>query len=103
MASHNVLSAAHRGGGGSAPKNVGFGGLDNFKDSKRTARRQRLAWHVYACGPRPVFEALLAVEAGQPLGEVLTEFARLPPAVYRALGADELPVGCLSVIDGDAG
>jgi hypothetical protein len=31
---------------------------------KRTARRMRLCAHLHAAGPRPVLEALLAVESG---------------------------------------
>jgi hypothetical protein len=57
---------------------------------RRTARRQWLVRHLHRCGERPVFEALLAVEAGQSLDEVLEDFARLSPDVYKAVGADIL-------------
>src|SRR6266536_1025429 len=66
----------------------------------RSPRRQHFARHVHACGPRPVLEALLAVAAGQALDEVLEDFARLPAEVYRAVGADVLPIDELAVIDG---
>jgi hypothetical protein len=59
--------------------------------SKRSARRQRLSAHLHAAGPRPVLEALLAVEAGQPLDAVLEEFGRVPAATYRAVGAHAFP------------
>ena len=60
------------------------------RPNRRSPRRQRLAQHLYRCGPRPVLEALLAVEAGQHLDDVLEGFARLPPSVYGAIGADSL-------------
>jgi hypothetical protein len=56
------------------------------------ARRQYLVAHLCDCGPRPVLEALIAVDAGTPLHEVLEDFGRLPPALYRAMGADVLPI-----------
>jgi hypothetical protein len=37
-------------------------------------------------------EALLAVEAGQDLDDVLADFARVAISTYRAIGADELPI-----------
>jgi hypothetical protein len=51
-----------------------------------------------------MFEALLAVEAGQPLDMVLEDFARLQPEVYEAVGADLLPIDVLTVVEraGDA-
>jgi hypothetical protein len=39
-----------------------------------------------------MFEALLAVEKGQPLDEALADFGRVSVATYHAVGADELPV-----------
>ena len=53
----------------------------------RTARRIRLAAHLHAAGPRPILEALLAVDSGQPLDDVLEDFARIPADTYRAVGA----------------
>jgi hypothetical protein len=52
------------------------------------ARRQHLARHLHACGPRPVLEALAAVASGADLDHVLTVYARLPAEYYHALGAD---------------
>jgi len=54
--------------------------------------RQRMAAHLYAAGPRPVLEALIAVASGQDLDAVLADFARLPASIYHAMGADELPI-----------
>jgi hypothetical protein len=49
---------------------------------------------------RPTFEALLEVEAGRPLDEVLESYCRLAPEVYAAVGADELAVDEVVLIDG---
>lgn len=67
----------------------------------RNARRQRQVAHLYECGQRPVFECLLAVENGQPLDCALDDFTRLAPEIYRAVGADTLPIDRpLAVING---
>lgn len=66
----------------------------------RSARRQRLAAHLHDCGPRPVLEALLAVASGQPLDRVLEDFARLPVALYAAVGADRMPIDELLIVNG---
>jgi hypothetical protein len=67
----------------------------------RNARRQRLVQHLHDAGPRPTLEVLLAVEKGQPLDLVLSEFARVPVATYHATGASELPINQrLAVING---
>jgi hypothetical protein len=67
----------------------------------RSARRQRQVAHLHASGPRPVLEALIGVEKGQPLDDVLTDFARLPVAIYHAVGADKLLIDQpLAVIKG---
>jgi hypothetical protein len=71
-----------------------------FSNSKRSPRRQHLARHLHACGPRPVLEALLEVEAGRPLDVVLADFARLPAELYRATSADVLPIDEIVVIEG---
>lgn len=55
-----------------------------ISDTRRSARRQHLSRHLHAAGPRPVLEALLAVDNGQPLDEVLENFGRLPPELYHA-------------------
>jgi hypothetical protein len=60
-----------------------------------------LARHLHACGERPVLEALLAVDPGQPLDDVLEGFARLSPEIYKATGADRLPIDDIVIIDGD--
>jgi hypothetical protein len=49
----------------------------------RSARRMRLCSHLHSAGPRPVLEALIAVESGQDLDAVLEDFARLPADFYR--------------------
>ena len=36
------------------------------------------------CGPRCILEALLAIEAGNPVDAVLADFERLPPETYHA-------------------
>jgi hypothetical protein len=56
-------------------------------DSKRSVRRQYLSKRLHAAGPRPVLEALLAVDSGQPLDDVLEEYVRIPSSFYRILGA----------------
>jgi hypothetical protein len=71
-----------------------------LKVDRRNAGRQRLAGRLYACGPRPVFEAMLEVESGRPLDDVLARFTRIPPSIYHALGADELSIDYVAVIDG---
>jgi hypothetical protein len=55
--------------------------------SIRTARRQRLCKHLHAAGPRPVLEALLAVDSGQPLDDVLEAYVRIPSSFFHILGA----------------
>jgi hypothetical protein len=71
-----------------------------FSNTARSRRRQHLARHLHACGPRPVLEALLEVEAGRPLDEVLHAFGRLPPELYAAVGADVLPIDEWALVDG---
>jgi hypothetical protein len=73
-----------------------------FSNSKRSPRRQYLVRHLHACGERPVFEALLEVEAGRPLDAVLADFARLPAELYRVMGADLLPIDEWALVDGGA-
>ena len=50
----------------------------------RSGRRQLQVQHLHRCGPRCILEALIAVEAGQPLDAVLADFKRLPPEVYHS-------------------
>jgi hypothetical protein len=44
----------------------------------------RQAQHLHRCGPRPILEALIAVEKGNSLKSVLADFERLPPETYHA-------------------
>jgi hypothetical protein len=67
---------------------------------QRSARRQRLVAHLHRCGPRPVLEALVAIENGRPVDAVLEDFGRLQPDVFKAVGADVLPIDEVTVIDG---
>lgn len=73
-----------------------------WADLNRTPRRQRLVKHLVECGTRPVLEALIAVDKGQDLDEVLEDFARLQPETYEAVGADTLPIDRLVVVKGKA-
>jgi len=50
--------------------------------------------------PRPVLEALLAVEAGTSLDAVSADFGRLPSTTNRALGADLPPIDVITVFGG---
>jgi hypothetical protein len=54
---------------------------------RRSTRRLRLSAHLHAAGPRPVLEALIAVDSGQPLDDVLEDFARIPADIYRDVDA----------------
>jgi hypothetical protein len=57
----------------------------------RSPRRRYLSARLHSAGPRPVLEALLAVESGQDLDAVLEDFGRLPADVYHAVGASHFP------------
>lgn len=67
---------------------------------RRNIRRQYLARHLHAAGPRPVLEALLDVENGRDLDEVLADFARVAIDTYRAVGADEFPISQFQLLKG---
>jgi len=69
-----------------APKE---GGRDvcNDEANKRNARRQRLCKHLHAAGPRPVMEALLAVDGWRPLDDVLEDYGRIPSSFFSILRA----------------
>jgi hypothetical protein len=54
---------------------------------KRSVRRQHLCKHLQRAGSRPILEALLAVEAGQPLDDVLESYAVIPSSYFSILGA----------------
>jgi hypothetical protein len=99
----NARSPRHRDGSDGAPNSVRLGSRDNCSpDIKRSPRRQYLVRHLYACGERAVLESLLALESGQSLDAVLEDFARLPPEIYKAIGADLLPIDDVIIIDGGA-
>jgi hypothetical protein len=100
MTSPKQPSPAHRSIGGRAQQIVGSGRLDNQPHTKRSARQQHLARHLHSCGPRPVLEALLALEEGQPLNAILEDFGRLPASPFKALGADLPPIDHLVLING---
>jgi hypothetical protein len=72
---------------------------------RKRPRRQRLVKHLWESGPRPVFEAMLEVEAGKPLDEVLENYARIPVEIYWALGADRLSIdyGFRIVVSAESG
>ena len=65
------------------------GGVNDIapSDSKRSVRRQYLCKRLHASGPRPILEALIDVENGKPLDDVLEDFARIPSSFYSILGA----------------
>jgi hypothetical protein len=69
-------------------------------DSQRSPRRQHLVGHVVYAGPRVVLELLLEIAAGADLNESLERYARIPVNVYRALGADRLPIDGLALVNG---
>jgi hypothetical protein len=50
----------------------------------RSPERQRRVRHLIACGLRCVFEALIAVERGEPLDDVLDDFCRFAPEGFHA-------------------
>ena len=62
-----------------------------FQDA-RSAARQRGVAHLCAAGPRVVLEALLEISRGKPIDDVLLRYAKMPVSVYRAMGADVLPI-----------
>jgi hypothetical protein len=73
-------------------------GLNEGATSARSPRRVQQAAHLAACGPRPILEALAAVEASRPLDNVLADFEWLPAELYYAtlyhygaLADDEVP------------
>ena len=69
--------------------------------NRRNLQRFNVARHVHAAGPRPVLEALLAVEQGKPLDAVLEDFGQAVPArVYHEVGADDFPVDSFQLITG---
>lgn len=59
--------------------------------AKHSPRRQHLARHLHELGPRAVFLALLDVEAGRPLDDVIESFGRVHPSLSRWAGGDRFP------------
>jgi len=74
--------------------------LRQLSADPRSVRRQHLARHLHACGSRPVLEALVAVDDGQPLDAVLEDFGRLPVRIYHEIGADEFPLNQFHLVKG---
>ena len=72
----------------------------SFPDDPRSIRRQRLVAHLHSAGARPTLEAMLELEQGKPLDQVLEDFARVPVETYRAIGAAVLPINSLVVLKG---
>ena len=74
-----------------------------WRDLNLTPRRQYLTRKLILAGERCVLMALLEIHNGEDLDRVLEDFARLQPEIYRALGADRLPIDELAVIKGGRG
>lgn len=68
----------------------------------RDHHRQRRAVHLHDLGPRAVLEALLELEQGRDLDEVLADYGRLDFRVVRAVGADRMPPMPLFLVAGEA-
>lgn len=64
--------------------------------------RQRLARHLHELGPRAVLEAMLDLERGASLDDVLADYGRLDAHIVRALGADRMPPMPLLLVAGDS-
>ena len=62
-----------------------------FQDARSVERQQGVA-HLVASGPRVVLEALIEVSRGKTLDDVLRRYSTIPISIYRAVGADVLPV-----------
>lgn len=61
-------------------------------------RRQRAARHLHDLGPRPILEALLEIEGGNGLDDVLARYSRLPVDVVRALDGDDFAPDLLAAV-----
>ena len=66
--------------------------------SIRLPNRRPAEFFAFGCGASE--KAMLEVESGRPLDDVLARFTRIPPSIYHALGADELSIEHVAVIDG---
>jgi hypothetical protein len=56
-----------------------------------TARLRRLAGHLHALGPRPLYEYLREIIGGADPQKRLERYCELAPDVVRTLGADRIP------------
>jgi hypothetical protein len=70
-----------------------YNGKKDLRQDPRSAQRQDMVQHLAKCGARAILEAFIAVEAGRAVDEVLVEYQHLPQSVFKALGADRLPIG----------
>ena len=67
---------------------------DALIDDLHRLRMQRIAFHVYALGPRALAELLIELDRRAAPGAVmavLAAFGRLTPPMVRAAGADRMP------------
>lgn len=64
-----------------------------------TAPQAHAARHLHRLGPRPVLEAMLEVEAGRSVADVLARYSRLDPCIVRALGGDDFAPLPLHVVE----
>lgn len=67
---------------------------------KYSPRREQLARHLHALGPQPMFLAMLRMDAGASLDQVLEEFRRVDPALCHAMAADRFPPQPLYAVGG---
>jgi hypothetical protein len=61
----------------------------DLANTRRRDRRQALCRHLTIAGPRPVYEAMLELDAGVDLDNVLERYGRIPVSIYHRLGASE--------------
>lgn len=73
-----------------------------MRDERYTPRRRLLVQHLRELGDRAVTEALLEVERGASVDEVLSRFGRLPIGAVQSLGGHRYPPAPLTLIEGDA-
>src|SRR4051794_4473833 len=98
-AAHALSGAGSIESSGETFGNAGYIESTGVRDAQ--PRRLRLLQQLYECGPRPVAEFCLAIEAGADFDETLEDFTRIPPAIYRAIGASEIDLQPdLRLIDG---
>jgi hypothetical protein len=71
----------------------------NLARDRYSPTRRRLAEHLRTLGTRALLEALLAVENGDSVDRVLSDFARLDLSTLRAVGGDRLPPVPLYIVE----